>query len=415
MDSKELYAVLLGVRTPWTVAAVEMDVTKQEVVVQVAHPAGTRFRCPQCARELSVFDHLAERRWRHLDSCQFLTYLQARPPRVHCPEHGKRAVTLPWAEGASRFTTMFEALAIDVLLATHVKNAAALLRITWDEAWRVMERAVSRGRAAKAHALPERIGVDEKAIAKGHQYMTLVSDLDGASVEYIGEERRQESLAAYYEAFSAEQLAGITSVSMDMWAPYIKATHEAVPGAGDKIVFDRFHIMQHVHEGLDQVRRQENKVLRAGGDDTLVRSKYLWLQSAETLSEEAQRRITPLMDSSLKTARAWAMKESLRQWWTCRSRAQAAQYWKRWYFWATHSRLRPMIEAARLIQRHLPNVLTYFTHRVTNAVAEGLNSKIATIQKRACGFRNRDHFKIAVYFHCGGLQLAPQRATPTKV
>ena len=107
MDSKELYAVLLGVRTPWTVAAVEMNVAKQEVVVTVAHPAGTRFCCPQCERELAVFDHLAERRWRHLDSCQFMTYLQARPPRVHCPEHGKRAVALPWAEGQSRFTTMF--------------------------------------------------------------------------------------------------------------------------------------------------------------------------------------------------------------------------------------------------------------------------------------------------------------------
>ncbi len=174
MDSKELYAVLLGVRTPWMVAAVEMDVAKQEVVVQVTHPAGTRLRCPRCERELPVFDHLAERRWRHLDSCQFLTYLQARPPRVHCPEHGKHAVALPWAEGASRFTTMFEALAIDVLLATNVKNAAVLLRVSWDEAWGLMERAVTRGRAAKARAVPEHIGIDEKAIAKGHQYMTLV-------------------------------------------------------------------------------------------------------------------------------------------------------------------------------------------------------------------------------------------------
>lgn len=415
MDSKELYAVLLGVRTPWTVAAVEMDVPKQEVVVQVTHPAGTRFRCPQCERELAVFDHLAERRWRHLDSCQFLTYLQARPPRVHCPEHGKHAVALPWAEGASRFTTMFEALAIDVLLATNVKNAAALLRITWDEAWGLMERAVIRGRAAKAQAVPEYIGVDEKAIAKGHQYMTLVSDLDEARVEYVGEERKEATLAAYYEAFSPAQRAGIKAVSMDMWPPFIQATQAAVPGAEAKIVFDRFHIMRHVSEGLDRVRRQENKALRTTGDDTLVGSKYLWLQGAHGLSEAAQRRLTPLMDSSLKTARAWAMKESLRTWWSYRSQAQAAQFWKRWYFWATHSRLRPMIEAARLIQRHLANVLTYFTHRVTNAVAEGLNSKIATIQKRACGFRNRDHFKIAVYFHCGGLQLAPQRATPTKV
>jgi len=194
--------VLLGVRTPWTVAAVEMDVPKQEVVVTVTHPSGTRFRCPQCERELAVFDHVAERRWRHLDSCQFMTYLQARPPRVHCPEHGKHSVALPWAEGTSRFTTMFEALAIEVLLATHVKGAAALLRITWAEAWAVMERAVVRGRAAKQPAVPAHIGVDEKAIAKGHQYMTIVSDLEGAHVEYIGEEP-QEDVTALAEEFFA--------------------------------------------------------------------------------------------------------------------------------------------------------------------------------------------------------------------
>jgi transposase len=93
----------------------------------------------------------------------------------------------------------------------------------------------------------------------------------------------------------------------------------------------------------------------------------------------------------------------------------ARRFWRRWYFWATHSRLAPIIDAAKLIARHLPSVLTHFAHRITNAVAEGLNSKIATVQKRACGYRNRNHFKIAVYFHCGGLNLYPAPATHRKV
>ena len=121
----------------------------------------------------------------------------------------------------------------------------------------------------------------------------------------------------------------------------------------------------------------------------------------------AQERFAQIRDSNLKTARAWALKESLREWWGYRSLGWAKRFWRHWYFWATHSRLAPMIDVAKLIARHLPNVLTYFKHRITNAVAQGLNSKIATVQKRACGFRNRDHFKIAVYFHCGGLDLYP--------
>jgi transposase len=412
MDSKEMYGRLLGLKSPWTVERVEMDVAHQEVLVFVGHAAGTRFHCPRCQRELTVFDHLAERRWRQLDTCQFMTFLTARPPRIDCPEHGKLQVELPWSEVGSRFTNMFEALAIDVLLAANVKRAAQLLHITWDEAWGVMQRAVMRGRAAKRQMAPAHIGVDEKATAKGHRYMTLVSDAAGGTVEYIGEGREEASLAPYFEAFTTEQPAGIEAISMDMWQPYINAATRAVPGADDKIVFDRFHIMQHVLDGVDRVRRAENKALRAEGDDSLVGTKYQWLRSAYHLTADSFR---VLKDSALKTARAWALKESLRSLWHYRVRGWAARFWRHWYFWATHSRLAPMIEAARMIQRHLHNVLTYFEHRVTNAAAEALNSKIATIQKRACGFRNRDHFKIAVYFHCGGLSLYPSRFAPTIV
>lgn len=411
MESKELYRQLLGLSEPWTVERVELDVARERVEVYVDHAGGTRFACPECARELAVYDHVAERVWRHLDSCQFLTYLHASPPRVSCPEHGVHQVKLPWAEAGSRFTHLFEVLAIDVLQAANVKRAAQILRITWDQAWHLMERAVLRGRAAKGCDMPEQLGVDEKAIAKGHQYMTLVCDLQEASVEYIGEGRKEESLTAYFDAFNHEQRAQIEAISLDMWPAYINACKAKVPGAEDKMVFDRFHIMQHVGQGVDRVRKQEHKALLQQGDETLSRSKYLWLYSAENVPAAAQERFTQIRDSNLKTARAWALKESLREWWSYRSQGWAKRFWQRWYFWATHSRLQPMIEVAKLIARHLPNVLTYFKHRITNAVAEGLNSKIATVQKRACGFRNRDHFKIAIYFHCGGLDLYPASVT----
>jgi transposase len=135
----------------------------------------------------------------------------------------------------------------------------------------------------------------------------------------------------------------------------------------------------------------------------------LLLYSAENVPEKSRERFAMLKDAHLKTARAWAVRESLRELWDCRPERQAGEFWKRWYFWATHSRLAPMIAAAKRVARHLPNVLAYFKHPISNAMAEGLNSKIATIQKRACGYRNAAHFKIAVYFHCGGLDLWPQR------
>lgn len=415
MESKELYRHLLGINEPWTVERVDLDMTQGRVDVYVGHAKGVRFACPECGREHPVYDHSAERAWRHLDSCQFMTYLHASPPRISCTVHGVRQARLPWADEGSRFTHLFEALAVNILLAANIERAAGLLRISWDQAWHLMERAVLRGRAAKGDSLPKQIGVDEKAIAKGHQYMTLVCDLEEATVEYVGEGRREESLAAYFEAFGTERCADIEAISLDMWPAFINACREGVPEADDKMVFDRFHIMRHIVEAVDKVRKQEHKALMDKGDTSLVKSKYLWLTNPSNMTDQAKARFKELQSIELATGRAWALKEVLRELWNYRSAAWALKFWKRWYYWATHSRLQPMIDAAKLIARHLPNVLTYFKHRITNAVAEGLNSKIATVQKRACGFRNRDHFKIAIYFHCGGLDLYPAQVTHGKV
>jgi transposase len=414
MESVELYRQLLGLTAPWTVERVELDVEQQRVEVHVEHTPGQRFACPECGQQLSVYDHLGERAWRHLDSMQFLTYLHARPPRVSCAQHGVKQVRLPWAEAGSRFTNLFQALGITVLRATNVKRAGEILRISWDEAWHIMTQAVVRGRAAKGASLPSVLGVDEKAIAKGHRYMTLVCDLQAATVEYIGEERREASLAAYFEAFPEASRQQIQAISLDMWPAYINACRAQVPQADHKMVFDRFHLMRHVLEAVDKVRKREHKILMSQGDSTLAKSKYLWLYSEENVPQRSREHFEAIKSTQLKTARAWALKESLRQLWAYHSVGWAKRFWQSWYFWATHSRLAPMIEVAKLIARHLPNVLTYFSHRITNAVAEGLNSKIATVQKRACGYRNPHHFKIAVYFHCGGLNLYPAVVTHTK-
>ena len=407
MRDVELYRHLLGLELPWTVTRIELAIQEQRVDVWAGHAEGLRWPCPSCGAELPLYDHSEERAWRHLDSCQFKTFLHAQPPRVKCPEHGVRQVRLPWAEPRARFTVLFERLAIDVLKETNLLGATRILRISWDEAWHIMERAVERGLAAKEKRVSAHLGVDEKAAAKGHKYITLVCDLDRASVEYIADDRKQESLDGYFKGLTPEQLQGIEALAMDMWEPYIQSTLAHVPQAKDKIVFYRYHIMSHMGKAVDDVRKREHRELRTQGDETLTGSKYLWLYSEENLPEKHWDRFAELKAIHLKTGRAWAIKESLRDLWGYTRRGWALRHWKRWYFWATHSRLQPVLKAAELIRRHLHNVLTLFAHRVTNAVSEGLNSKIQTIKKMAYGFRNREHFKTAIYFHCGGLELYP--------
>ena len=142
MRDVELYRHLLGLEEPWTVRSVELKVAEQRVDVWAGHVEGVRWPCPECGTELALYDHAEERVWRHLDSCQFLTYLHAPPPRVECPTHGVRQVRLPWAEARARFTSLFERLAIDVLKETDIRGATRILRISWDEAWHILERAV---------------------------------------------------------------------------------------------------------------------------------------------------------------------------------------------------------------------------------------------------------------------------------
>jgi len=411
MQDVELYRQLLGLETPWTVTRVALKVKEERVEVWAGHVEGVRWTCPACPTELPLYDHAEERTWRHLDSCQFQTYLHARPPRVECPTHGVRQVRLPWAEPRARFTTLFERLAIDVLRETDVTGARRILRISWDEAWEIKRRAVARGRARRRRHVPTRLGVDETAVARGHDYLTLVCDLDAGTVEYLAEERKQASLDGYFTGLSLAERTQIRAVAMDMWAPYVQSVHAHVPQAEGKIVFDVFHILRHMNEAVDRVRRQEHRVLRAQGDETLTGSKYVWLYGEENVPDRHQARFTELTRRGagrrLKTARAWAVKESLRDLWRCRSRVAAEAQWRWWYGWAARARLKPVLEVARMLKRHLPNVLTYFRHRITNAISEGIASKIQALKKAANGFRNRDNFKTAIYFHCGGLDLYP--------
>jgi transposase len=408
MRDTELYQHLLGLVAPWTVSRVQLSVADGRVDVWAEHPKRTRFACPQCESELAVYDHSEERTWRHLDSCAFLTYLHASPPRVSCPEHGVRQIRLPWAEPHARFTVLFERLAIDVLRECDVLGASRVLRLSWDETWHLMDRAVARGLAAKPASVPAHLGVDEKAAGRGQDYITVVSDLDRGTVEYLADERRQASLDSYFERFSAEQRELIEAVAMDMWDPYINSVRANLERPDEKIVFDRYHVMRYLIAAVDTVRKAENRALAAIGDKRLAGSKYLWLYSAENLPQRHQDRFALLRSADLKTGRAWAIKESLRHFWSYQRRGWAAKHFKRWYFWATHSRLPAVIEAARTLKRHEAGLLSYFAHRITNAAAEGLNSRIQAIRVSARGYRNREHFKTAIYFHCGGLQLYPQ-------
>ena len=406
IDSRTLYATLLGLKAPWEITDVELKQPPGEVHLRVALPEGTLWVCPQCGAAAPIHDH-QERHWRHLDTCQFPTFVHARVPRLKCPTHGIKQLPVPWAEVGSRFTAMFEVLAIDWLKCASIQAVAKQLRISWAEADGILQRAVKRGLQRRTLAAPRHAGVDETSFQKRHEYVTVVSDLERSVVVHIADDRGRAALDDFWTRLREDQRAQVEAVAMDMWEPYIRSTLAHLPGAESKIVFDKFHVAKHLGDAVDRVRKQELRAGLAAGDPILKGTKYRWLENPRGRSWLEARAFNLLRALAPRVGRAWALREAAMKLWSLAYPGAADRNFAAWYRWARRSRLEPMRKVAAMIKRHWANIRTYFTHRITNAGAEALNARIQSAKRRACGFRSRARFRTAIYFHCGGLDLYP--------
>lgn len=407
MRDRELYAQILGIRSPWRVhdVALELDAGKVEVFVEAEPDAP--MHCPHCQVPAPRYDK-RRRRWRHLDTCQYQTVLVADLPRVSCSEHGVTQVHAPWAEPDSRFTALFEAVVIEWLGEASISAVARRMGLGWDAIDAIMARAVARGLARRdtTSDYPD-LDVDEVAFRKGREYLTVVSDPGTGAVIHLAEGRTKASLSEFYDTLSEEQLGAIRTVSMDMWGAFIAATAEKVPGAAQKICFDRFHVAQHLGRAVDEVRRAEHKRLCAEGDKRLGGTRYDWLWGGGPRRAERREGFAALSASTLATARAWYWKEWARWLWDYRTRGWARRGWERWYRGAIRSRLEPIKRVARMVREHLWGIVNAIVTGTTNARAEGLNNRIRTLRGRAHGYRNKARMKRSIYFHFGGLDMRP--------
>ena len=407
MQSGEVFEQLLAITRPWYVGEVDLALSEQKVRVYVELGPDAITVCPECGSPCPGYDR-RKRQWRHLDTMQYETLVIAEVPRVKCPDHGVHQISVPWAEDTSRFTALFEALVINWLHEASFAAVSRQLRLSWDQVAGIQDRAVKRGLARRSLTSPRIIGVDETSFQKRHEYVTSVVDIDAGVVLHVADGRTQAALDGFYQMLGEAGCTEIEAVAMDMWPAYINSTQEHVPEADRKIVFDKFHIAMHLGDAVDKVRRQEHRALLAQGDDRLKKSKYLWLTNPANQNRKQKNAFQSLRHSELKVARAWAIKELAMTLWGYVSRGWAERMWKRWYSWAIRCRLEPIKKVARMIKRHWQGVMNAVTSNITNASSEGMNSKIQWIKRKACGYRNRERFRNAIYFHLGGLDLYPK-------
>lgn len=398
--------MLLGLDEAWQVKDVELSLEEHQVEIHL-ETTGKQVCCSECGEQRSLKDHAPERTWRHLDTMQFETVLIAKVPRTKCPDCGVKTCTVPWAEPSGRFTLMFEAFAIRVLqAAASTKQASILLNLNWKSTQKIMDRAVERGLETRELDDVKHVGIDEKSFRKGHDYVSVMTDIDQSRVIDVAQGRDEKAADSLWKTFSEEEKGSVEAVAMDMWKAFENSTTKNVPDA--EIVHDRFHISKHLNEAVDQVRRQEHKMLKKEGDETLTGSRYLWLYNPENMSDEKWDSFSVLKEMELKTSRAWAIREQFRWFWGYEYAGNAKKFFTRWYGWASRCRLEPVKKVAKMIKRRLDNILTWFRHHISNGPSEGFNSRIQSIKSAARGFRNFDNYRTRILFFCGKLELLPK-------
>ncbi len=190
-----------------------------------------------------------------------------------------------------------------------------------------------------------------------------------------------------------------------MWPAFISAIEFVLPNSA--IVHDKYHVVSHLTKAVDSVRRKENSTLQKEGNDALKGTRYTWLRNPENWTDDDKKTFKSLQENHLKVGRAWSIKEAFLVIWNYTYNRSARSFFKEWYFWATHSRLKPIVKVANMIKKHLDNILTYLKYPITNAKAEGFNSKIQSIKSAARGFRNFDNYRTSILFYCGGLAMYP--------
>jgi transposase len=399
MRDTNLMQQALGLTPPWTVVRSDFDTAAGRLDVEIDFTPGSRFACPNCgAADCPAYD-TQRKTWRHLNFFQHQAYLHARVPRVRCETCGIRQVNVPWARPDSGFTLLFEAMVMTMVSAMPVKAVARIVDEHDTRLWRVVHHYVAEGRARADASEVSRVAIDETAARRGHDYITLFVDIDQARVLFATEGKDAATVAAFAEDLAAHggNPAAVEEVCIDMSPAFIKGVAESLPEAA--VTFDKFHAVKIINDAVDQVRRAEQKqqgVLRG--------TRYIWLRNPDTLSERQRTTLESLPTRHLKTARAYQIRLAFQELYDQPSEA-AASYLKKWYFWATHSRLEPVIDAAHTVKRHWDGILRWFNSKIANGLIEGINSLVQAAKAKARGYRSTRNLKAMIYLVTGKLDL----------
>ena len=407
MDQNDLFAMALGLAAPWKIVRSGFEDATAEskfLYVDIEVQAGAQMPCPVCGQLCPLYDHEIKR-WRHLNFWQHPTYLSACVPRVRCPHHQIKQVSVPWARPQSGFTLMFEAFVMALAKEMPVAAVAHLVSEHDTRLWRIVRHYVSQAHAQQDWSELKAVAIDETATRRGHRYATVVVQIDPqqeqpARLLFMSSQRSAHSVGQFAAALPAHGATAeqVKLAAIDMSPAYQKGVKDHLPHA--QVVFDRFHVMQLAGRAVDEVRKE----LRREGAD--VKGALWALRGNESSLSQRQRRVRQELCARHKElGRAIALRESLQDMWEWPGVLSASLHLKDWCSWAVRSRLGPFRKLAQSIKAHWTGILAYYPNRITSAAIESINGIIQSARRRARGFRNFENLKAICYWMAGRLVL----------
>ena len=401
MRDTDLFQMALGLFPPWLVERCRFDPEEKQLDIYIDFSRGGEFSCPECGRQGCKAYDTHDKIWRHLNFFEHVTYLHVRTPRVECPDCGIKLVPVPWAREGSGFTLLFEAFIMAMAKEMPINAIARLVGEHDTRIWRILHHYVEEARSKQDYSRVCKVGMDETSSKRGHNYITVFVDMDKSKVLFATSGKDAATVSAFKDDLEAHGGAAgnIRQACCDMSQAYIRGIEDTFDNAA--ITFDKFHILKVINEAVDEVRRMEQKTR-----PELKKTRYAWLKNPRNLKAKQQAVIETLTvpKLKLKTAKAYQIKLTFQDLYD-QPKDKAEEFLKRWYFWATHSRLQQMIEAARTIKRHWDGVLEWFDSGITNGVLEGINSLIQAAKAKARGYRSTKNLITVVYLIAGKLNF----------
>lgn len=380
---------------------------KDTLVFEIEPRRNGVVECSICGRVCAVYDRSHEvRQFEFVPLWNIPVCFRYRMRRVRCPEDGVRMERIPWADGKSHLTKPYQLFLARWARKLSWKDVAGSFGSTWDNVYRSVKAVVEYGLKHRSLEGITAIGVDEIQYGKGHQYLTLVYQINAGvrRLLFVGRERKAKTLLRFFRDFGKERCVLLKFVCSDMWKPYIKVIAKKVPQALH--ILDRFHIVQNLGKALDKIRAEEARRLRQEGfEEVLTHTKYCFLKNEENLTEDQKHKLDEVLQYDLKSVRAYLLKESFQLFWEYKSPYWAAWYLKKWCARAMRSRLEPIKDFVRTLRKHEPLIMNWFKARkeYSLGIVEGLNRKINLVTRRAFGFRSFEVLKIALFHTMGQL------------